>query len=310
MTATTAAGESLFTVSPSDPCDSDDHLLFRVDPSTAVAAPVGDDEIVGDASQGAWDPISETAFFPFYNDDDGDYYLMTVDPATGAFAEVGEFDITDLDYIDEVFSIAIGPDGTAYLMAQLEIGDDFYELALFSLDLTDASLTFIAQIDDDLLDEPNGFAVDPSTGLFYAFEEDSLELFQVNVATGALTLLGELDAPSVDLSGSTDVTALQIGADGTFWVVFDEADESFDDAGMLATFTLADIAGGVVSATEVGLITDDPIESWSLLLVPGAPELAATGADADGLLTGSALLVLLGGLLLGARTLRRRAQTA
>ena len=310
VTATTAAGESLFTVSPSDPCDSDDHLLFRVDPSTAVAAPVGDDEIVGDASQGAWDPISETAFFPFYNDDDGDYYLMTVDPATGAFAEVGEFDITDLDYIDEVFSIAIGPDGTAYLMAQLEIGDDFYELALFSLDLTDASLTFIAQIDDDLLDEPNGFAVDPSTGLFYAFEEDSLELFQVNVATGALTLLGELDAPSVDLSGSTDVTALQIGADGTFWVVFDEADESFDDAGMLATFTLADIAGGVVSATEVGLITDDPIESWSLLLVPGAPELAATGADADGLLTGSALLVLLGGLLLGARTLRRRAQTA
>lgn len=308
ITASTPAGEALFTIS--DPCDTDDHLLFRVDPSTALAAPVGDEEIIGDAGQGAWDPISETAYFPFYNEDDGEEYLMTVDPSTGAFSEVGQFDIADLDYFDEVFSIAIGPDGSAYLMAELQIDGTYYELALFSLDLTDASLTFIAALDDSVLDEPNGFAADPSTGLFYAFEEDSLQLFQVNVTTGALTALGVLDAPSVDLSGSSDVTSLQISADGTFWVVFDEADNSFDDAGMLATFTLADISGGIISATEVGLITDDPIESWSLLLVPGAPELAATGADAGGLLTGSALLLLLGGLLLGARTLRRRAQTA
>ncbi len=311
ITTTTSAGETLYTVSESDPCDDLIQQFFRVDPGTALAAPVGDNEIFGDASQGAWDPITETAFFPFYNDDEGEYFLMTVDPTTGAFTEVGEFTIDDLDYFEEVFSIAIGPDGSAYLMAELEIDGTYYGLALFSLDLTDASLTFIASIDDDLLDEPNGFAVDPTTGLFYAFEEDTRELFQVNVTTGALTLLGVLDAPSVDLSGSSsDVTALQIGADGTFWVVFDEADASFEDAGMLATFTLADISGGVISATEVGIITDGPIPSWSLLLVPGAPELAATGPAADGLLTGSVLLLLLGGVLVGFRTLRRRAQTA
>lgn len=308
VTATTAAGESFFTLSQVSDCD-DEHQLFRLDPNTALAAPVGDAQLDGDATQGAWDRVSGAAYFPFEDFTDGEFYLMTVDTATGEFATVGEFSFVGLDYFDEIFSLAIGTDGSAYLMAEVGTDDTYYELALFSLDLTDASLTFIAELDDDLLDEPNGFAVDPRSGLFYAFEEDTLELFRVNVASGALTLLGQLDSPSVD-EGDSDLTALQIGADGTFWAVFDEAvGESNSNAGMLVRFTLADISGGVVSATEVGIITDDPIPSWSLLLVPSL-ELAATGPAGDGLLTGSIILLLLGGTLVGARVLRHRAQTA
>jgi len=308
VTATTAAGESLFTVSPFSSCD-DEHVLFRVDPTSALAAPVGDAEIVGFASQGAWDPLTNTAYFPFYDENAEEYVLMTVDPSNGEFDEIGAFDIADLDNIDEISSLAIGLDGSAFLMAQLQIGGTFYELGLFSLNLSDASLTFIAEIDENLLDEPNGFAADPTTGIYYAFEEDSHEFYAIDVATGALTLLGELDSASID--GSSDVTALQIGSDGTFWTVFDDADGASDsDAGMLVTFTLADIAAEVISATEVGIITDGPIPSRSLLLVPGAPELAATGPVNRGLFEGSVVLLLLGGVLIGIRVLRGRSRAA
>lgn len=308
VTASTEAGETLFTLSPANTCDVE-HQVFRVDPTSALASPVGAAQVVGDARQGAWNPATGSGYFPFEDDDTGDDFLMTVDPTSGAFSTIGEFTIPDLDYINEVFALAIGPDGATYLMADIGIDGTDYELALFSLDLTDASLTFIAQVDDSQLDEPNGFAIDPSTGLAYAFEEDSQELFRIDLATGVLTLLGDLDTASVQ--SSSDVTAMQIGTDGTFWAVFDDATSSTaEDAGMLISFTLADISGGIVSATEVGIITDGPIPSWSLLLVPAAPELAATGPAAEGLLEGSLLLLLLGGALIGARVMRRRAQAA
>ncbi len=306
VTATTEAGDRLFTVSPFTTCESE-HSLFRIDPDTALAAPVGDSEISGDATQGAWDATTETAYFPFDDFEQGEYFLMTVDPETGEFTAVGEFDVENLDFFDEVFSLAIGPDGEAYLMAALEIGDDYYDLALLSVDLSTASLTFIAEIDDSELDEPNGFAADPTTGKFYAFEEDSLELFEVNVSTGSITALGTLESDSI--TEDTDVTALQIAEDGTFWVVFDEAESSTnDDAGMLATFTLADIGAGAVVATEVGIITDGPIPSWSLLVVPGAPELAATGVRIEaGVALALALMLL--GLVLAFAMMRRREVT-
>lgn len=304
VTETTEAGESLFTVSPYSSC-VDDHGLFRIDPSSALASPVSEVQIDGDASQGAWDPITETAYFPFYDNESEEYVLMSVDPSTGEFSEVGPFTVDGLDYFDEVFSIAIATDGSAFLMATVEIDGNYIDLALFSLDLSDGSLTFIAEIDDSQLDEANGFAANAMTGLFYAFEEDSLELFEVDITDGALTSLGTLVSDSI--TDDSDVTALQVGADGVFWVVFDEAESVLDDdAGMLATFTLGDISGGEVNATEVGVITDGPIPSWSLLLVPGEPELAATGVETSTMVIIALLLVVLGLLLAAVVAVRSR----
>lgn len=303
VTNTTPSGEWLFTVSPANTCDVE-HQVFRVDPATAIASPVGTDQIVGDARQGAWNQATSSGYFPFEDDDSGDEFLMSVDPSTGTFSTVGEFTTPDLDYIDEVFALAIAPNGAAYLMAQLSVDGTYYELALLSLNLSNGAFTIISSVDDSQLDEPNGFAIDPSTGLAYAFEEDSQELFRVDLATGALTSLGVLDTASVQ--GSSDVTALQIATDGTFWAVFDDATSTLvEDAGMLISFTLADITAGTIAATEHGILTDDEMPSWSLLLTPSL-ELAATGADPRGLIGGSLLLLVLGGAVLGARALRTR----
>ena len=307
VTAATSSGEWLFTVSPANTCDTE-HGVYRVDPVTAAAAPVGTALIDGDARQGAWSPANSLGYFPFEDDDSGDEFLMSVDPSTGAFSTVGEFSTPDLGYIDEVFALAIAPSGAAYLLAQLEVDGTFYELALLSLNLTNGSFSVMTSVDDSQLDEPNGFAIDPRTGLAYAFEEDSQELFRMDLTTGALTSLGVLDTASVQ--GSSDVTALQISTDGTFWAVFDDATSSMvEDAGMLISFTLADITGGDIAATERGIITDDEMPSWSLLLTPSL-ELAATGTDTRGLVDGALLLLVLGGAVLGARALRARTLAA
>ena len=306
VTGTAPSGEWLFTISPENTCDSE-HRVFRVDPTTAAASPISAVEIDGDARQGAWSSANNRAYFPFEDADSGDDLLFSVNPATGVFAEVGEFTTPDLDYIDEVFGLAISPDGDAYMMAELEIDGTYYELALFTVNLSTGGFTLIAQIDDSQLDEPNGFAIDPSTGFAYAFEEDTHEFFRIDLTNGNLTSLGTLDTPS--LQGSSDVTALQVGIDGTFWAVFDDSSESqFEDAGMLVSFTLADISGGIVGATERGVITDDEMPSWSLLLTPSL-ELAATGTDPRGLVGGALLLVLLGAALFGATVARRRTRS-
>jgi hypothetical protein len=302
VSAVTPSGQSLYTISEFG-CNQHSSL-FRVHPGTAHAAPVGGSSVSGNAGQGAMDPTTGIAYLPFEDDDSEDEVLLTVDPDLGAFAEVGEFS-ADVDYLYEVYSIAIARDGSAYAFAEVEIdGEDV--LGLFSLDLSDASLTLIAEVDDSELDEPNGFAFNPQNGKFYAFEEDSHELFQVNAQTGALVSLGTIAAPSLD--EDSDVTALQIGQDGTFWVVFDvPISDDGDWAGMLATFKLGDIAGGEVNVHEVGILTDDPLESYSLLLGPA--ELAATGVDAGGTagiaLSAGAFLVF-GTALVVVRRRRRR----
>ena len=303
ITATMPGGEALYTISPRA-CGTDEHSLFRVHPGLALAAPVGSTAIDGFVAQGAWSTVAKTAYLPV-EDGDGRDVLVTVDPATGAFAEVAAFSGAGIGDIDDVPSLAIGPNGAAYaFLEDSEYEGTYYELALFSLNLADASLTFIAAIDEDLLNEPNGFAADPRTGLFYAFEEDGREFFRVDVANGNLTSLGVLDAPS--MGEYSDVTALQIDAQGTFWVVFDEAEVDAPYwAGMLATFTLGDIAGGTISAHEVGILTDDELESWSLLIVP-ASLLAATGADLDLTLAIAALILLAGVALVVVRSRRRR----
>lgn len=302
-TEVTSSGQALYTVSEND-CDWEKSLLYRVDPGTATAAPISGELVTGYAQQGATDPTTGVSYIPLWNDDDYEYKLLTVDLESGAFTSVGELATGDGGIYD-VYSIAIDLTGTAYALADFEPPGGGYAVGLFALNLGTAELTLIAEIDDDQLDEPNGFAHNPANGKFYAFEEDTFELFEVNVVTGALTSLGVLDSPSIDEEES-DVTALQITTDGTFYVVWDDvyhADED-DWGGMLARFTLGDISAGVITPTEIGVLTDAVMDSYSLLLSRGTG-LANTGTDAESGVLLAGLLLTLGIGLVAARRIRR-----
>lgn len=297
VTATTAAGDTLYTVS--EVCGRSG--LYRVHPGTAAAAPIGE-TVHGWAAQGAWNAVNGRVYLPFYDYGDDHYHLATVDLATGALTIVGEFTVGG-DGISWIYGLAIGPDGAAYLFGSVWDEDVFdHVLSLYSVDLSNATLTRIADVDPSELRSPYGFAADPATGEFFVFDYDGV-LFEVDVTDASLTPLGALDAPSwVDGYG---VSALQIGADGTFWVVF-EVPADGPSPGMLARFTWANVTGGAIAATEVGVLTDDPMPSYSLLLVPGPARHPATGADTGATGLGALGLLALGALLAAAAAARRR----
>lgn len=311
ITATTASGQKLFTIGEEqengcgDDGDDGDNRLFRVNPGTGDAAPIGSDSLDGRVGQGATDPTTGIAYVPFDDDDDGDPVLYTIDTVSGAFTEVGEFSGT-FEEANRVYSIAIAADGSAYAFANVEDGDDDV-LGFYSLDLSDATLTLISEIEQVTLDDPYAFAYNPENAKFYVFDRGGHDFFEINVATGALTGLGELAGASLD--EESYVLALQIDSSGTFWVAYDVPfDEEEDWQSMLSKFTLADIGGGDVQAHEVGFLIDDPIYTYSLLLSAPAPQLAATGVDSAGVAgvtLGGGILLLLG---LGFRLLavRRR----
>lgn len=302
-TEVTASGQALYTVSEKD-CDWENSLLYRVDPGTATAAPISGELVTGYPRQGATDPTTGVSYIPLWDEEDYENKLLTVDLESGAFTSVGELATGDGGIYD-VYSIAIDLTGTAYALADFEPPGGGYAVGLFALNLGTAELTLIAEIDDDQLDEPNGFAHNSANGKFYAFEEDTFELFEVNVVTGALTSLGVLDSPSIDEEDS-DVTALQITTDGTFYVVWDDvyhADED-DWGGMLARFTLGDISAGLITPTEIGVLTDAVMDSYSLLLSRGTG-LANTGTDAESGVLLAGLLLTLGIGLVTARRIRR-----
>jgi LPXTG-motif cell wall-anchored protein len=310
VTATTASGQKLFAIGEEqsncgDDGDEDVNGLFRVNPGTGQAAPIGSGYIDGDVGQGATDPTTGISYLPADVDDPT---LVTVNTESGSFEEVGEFS-ADFDDVDEVYSIAIAADGAAYAFAEIHDGDDSF-LGLFSLDLSDASLTLIDEIDEDELEDPYAFAYDPVNGKFYVFDQGGHEFFLVNVATGGLTELGELAGASLDFESF--VMALQVDTAETFWVSYDVpiGEEEPEWQSMLAKFTLADIGGGDVQAHEVGFLVDDPIYTHSLLLSAAVPQLAATGVDqatVGGLALGAGCVLFLGLCLVAVRRRRRPA---
>ena len=309
VTATTAEGESLYSIN-STLCGEEEAVVYQVDPETAMAAPTTGVSNEGWAYQGAWDPTTETAYLPYDDFDEEELVLAIVDPTTGVITPVAEFSTSDpdIEYLDNVYGLAIGSDGAAYLFAEIYDGDEDW-MALFSVDLETAELTTIRIYGDEDLNDPNGFAVNPVDGTFYAMEEDDVddaafELFEVDVETGDLTSVGFVESPSIE--ESSDSNALQIGVDGTFWFSFDIYSSDYDrEVSVIATFLLADFDGGVVTASESGILTDDQMWTGSLLLVPGA-QLAATGAETELPLGVAALLLLLGTALITARLIRRR----
>lgn len=301
ISATTATGQKLFTIGSAG-CE-DSSSLYRVNPGTGDAAPIGSDALNGLVGQGATDPTTGVVYVPLA-EGESDPTLYTIDTDSGDFTEIGEF-TGDFDAAGSVYSIAIAADGSAYAFAYVYRAEDEF-LGFFSLDLSDATLTLIAEIDDEIVEDPYAFAFNPVNDAFYVFDEEGHEFFAVNVTTGALTELGELAGASLDQESY--VLALQVDSSGTFWVSYDVPLGDDDWWSMLSTFTLADISGGNVQAHEVGLLIDDPIYTHSLLLSAPIPQLAATGVSSAGVagiaLGGGTLLLL--GLGLGLVAVRRR----
>lgn len=308
VTATTESGDALYSIN-NEWC-GDDTRVYQIDPETAFAAPTSGATTPGWAYQGAWNPIAEIGYLPYYSDTVDGLVLATVDPVSGEIAILDEFTWTDPDImsIDTMYGLAIGSDGSAYVFAQADDGDTAW-MVLFSVNLETAELTVIKEYGEEDLNEPNGFAVNPVDGAFYAIEEDDVddvafELFRVDVETGDLTSLGLIESPSIE--SSSDSNALQVGSDGTFWFSFDIYDPATDDdVSVLASFALGEMSGGVVVAHEAGVLTDEAMWTGSLLIVP-ADELAATGPVVEVPLGVATFLMLIGAGLMTARLMRRR----
>lgn len=280
-------GDSLYAIN----CDSvyNDWQLLGVEASTAASVPIGDgtgsvdEDLDACAFQAAYDVTTGKSYYIQVTDDEENetvYSLASIDVVTGDSTTIGEFYFpAEVTTYPEVESIAIGIDGKAYAFA---------DSVLYGLDLTNAKLTFI----DDSLNSIDSFAVDPTTGIFYAIDTNANQLFVVDVTDGDWTFPGAVVFP---LGETYVVHSLQIDQSGRFWI---EVDRGREQTATLWSFTLSTLASPVYS----GDLDDDPYYSESLLLIPGAA-LPATGPEVGAAPIVAGLIVLIGGALI---LLRRR----
>jgi len=272
------SGDELWGIS----CDGEEMLGLTISTTDAVGTVVGTGSSTIDSDcggPGAVDPTTGTAYFISWGQETE---LAIFDPATGDSTAVGTFFDGDVDV--DADSMAIGIDGAAYLI------DDN---RLYSLKLSDATVTFIANI-PDVERGFFGFAADPTTGIIYAVSVDGA-VYTVSAA-GVFTPAGTITLPDSE----TDIWALQIDSNGTWWIENDGVNAD------IWSLTPAGFAGG---ATLSGVVTVGGEELYleSLLILPTAdvvptevvnpapaPVLANTGGDTtQGLIAGGAALLLL-----------------
>lgn len=287
--ATLPSGDDLYALS----CPQEDNpyvpqamQLWSIDAATVAGATIGggSGDVEGTcAGQPAWNPVTKSAYaFALTDEHDEPSVLMRVDVTTGASTPVAA-----MYYEDEpvqVASLAIGLDGAAYALAYTR---------LYSVDLTTGALTAIG----DGIPLSYGFAVDPTTGRFWALTSGST-LMEIDVATGGFTL-----GQSLELAGAY---SMQIDSAGGLWVFTANVDED----PIIRTELWAAAFGVTEPSTSVGVLSivdeGEPL-SQALLLVPtpsGAADaraLAATGHDPLQAITAGALLVLVGVALAAAR---------
>lgn len=289
-------GDSLYAVN----CDDvyNDFQFFSVESTTAFSTPIGD----GTGEVGQYACGGQPAYYPSTGKS---YYiqwtveraqLAEIDVATGESAIVGDFldETGDVPQALNAYSIAIGADGSAYVMA---------EGALWTLDLDTGSATPINEAINTY-----AFAFDSVTGKFFAIDTDDV-IYEIDVTTGAETPVGEVTFP--DDTSSYTIYSLQFDGAGTFWVEVDHFAEGDFFRAELWSFSPTATGSPVFS----GVFTDDPFYTEAILIIPGdvapvEPALAATGADLADVLPwaiGAAVIVLAGGVLLILRSRRKPA---
>lgn len=290
-------GDSLYAVN----CDDvyNDFQFFSVESTTAFSTPIGDGTgEVGEyacAGQPAYDPSTGKSYYIQWTDEGT--YLAEIDVATGESVTIGDFYYDNNEFPESLyaFSIAIGADGSAYVMA---------DGGLWSLDLDTAWVTPINEAINTY-----AFAFDSVTGKFFAIDTDDY-IYEIDVTTGAETLVGEIEFPATGIGYS--IYSLQFDGAGTFWVQVDAFSEGEFLRAELWSFSPSSSEAPVFS----GVFTDDPYYTEAILIIPGVvvvpvePALAATGADLADVLPwaiGAAVIVLAGGVLLILRSRRKPA---
>lgn len=252
-------GDSLYAIN----CDTVyfNWQLLSVDASTGFSTKIGtgdgyDETYFACAGQPAWDASTGKSYYIQWHYTEGaDTFLASIDVTTGVSTEIGEFFSGSGEFIDYPYveSIAIGKDGAAFALSD---GN------LYSVNLATAELTLVGPS----LYDTWAFAVDPTSGEYYAIDEDSV-LFRVDTATGSYENLG-----NIPVAEDSYIYSLQIDGGGTFWI---EVDDDTEAGASLWSITLSTLATPVLS----GEFIDDPYYTEALLLIPGEPVLPATGTD-------------------------------
>jgi hypothetical protein len=259
---TLPAGQTMFALS----CDSSVSDLLSVDAATAVSTEVGTGTPTESfcSQQPAWDAVTQTAYFV---DAPGSYYLSRMNIATGVPTVGAKFTLGG-DTI-EVDSIAISPSGVAYASS----GD-----MLYSLNLTDATLTLIASAGQ--LPSLYGLAFNPA-GVLYGLDYYG-NLYTINTGTGEGTLVTTFVFPSegdTAYSG-TDPSSIQFDSSGILWIMNYVGGDGGGDlwsANLTEPITAA-------SAVRSGAFTvgGSSFYSRALLIVPVAQPVFTSAAEAAG----------------------------
>lgn len=289
-------GDSLYAVN----CDDvyNDFQFFSVESTTAFSTPIGDGlgsvSEYACAGQPAYDPSTGKSYYIQWEEEGT--FLAEIDVVTGVSATIGEFSWVNGEFPQtlDAYSIAIGSDGSAYLMAGS---------ALWELNLETAQATLISEAINTY-----AFAYNSATDKFYAIDTDDT-IYEIDVTTGGETAIGEVVFPD-DMTSYT-VYSLQFDQAGTFWIEVDHFSENDFFNAELWSFSPTGFEAPVFS----GVFTDDPFYTEAILIVPGVvapvePALAATGADLADVLPwaiGGAVIVLAGGVLLILRSRRKPA---
>jgi hypothetical protein len=299
--ATIDPGDSLYAIN----CDADaynDWQLMSVAPETAVSTPIGSgagsvsDEFYACAAQPAYNQADGKSYYIQHEYEFGDEgarsYLATIDVATGVSTRIAAFNYWDgeTQYFPMVTALAIDKDGTAWTISE-DDGDPFS-----LLDLETGELTLLG----DGLCCTWALAIHPVTGDLYGIDDDN-QVFIVSKADGDFDHLADVVLPE----GNT-IYSLQIDESGRFWVEVDQPMVEAPAEAHLWSFTL-DTAETPVHS---GIFDDDPYYTAALLLIPGVPALANTGATVGGLPAVAGLLMLLGTAVVVTAAIRRRSAAA
>lgn len=144
-----------------------------------------------------------------------DRYLVTVEPSTGLVAKY-----TELIDVEGIADGASAFDGENYYLNAKMDGGGYTMLNISTDDFSYTTSTVLTSSNTDLM-SPNGFEINPSTGLIYGYAWDSVEEEEVyisyDIATEAIQMIGTIDGVQYVTSDSTigggDFYAIMAGPD-------------------------------------------------------------------------------------------------
>lgn len=307
QTRTLPDGEIFYAVE----CQDSLGVLASVDVLTSVATVIGSNvpsPNTGCAGPAAWDATTGTMYWTSWGNDDT---LMVVDIETGQSTEVDQF--MDGSFMIGSDGIAIDNLGNAYLLDQGDetgLGDGRTPgTKLYSLDLTTAQATFIANVEG--MNDPGAcvaaFAFNPADGGFYAnCETDSgvETLAKIDVTDGTTT---------VACTWSHGIWGLAFDSNGIAWVP-DAGNTNLVSYDVSLGGSCGEEVGTPIQVNGVGWYTGSNVIATPLIPnspVSPEPELPATGISPDRLtapaLVAALAFVLAGGFMALRHVARRKA---